>query len=84
MATRATAANTNAPITQVEASREERMSSSQKRLLFRMAAERGVPTDRIQKWLENVGMKPLVEFTLRDASALIDKLKANGHAEAAP
>jgi hypothetical protein len=77
------AANGNAPAPQPEP-RDDRMTHSQRRLLFRIAAERGLEADRIQKWLENVGLKPLADFTVSDASKLIDKLKANGHAGAAP
>ena len=59
---------------------EDLMTAAQRRLLFRIAAERGVPTDEIQKWLENHwGLKGLDTISKYEASRLIEKLKANGH-----
>lgn len=65
--------------------RDDLMSSAQRRLLFRIAAERGVAADDIGKWLENhVGLKSIKTWSKADASRLIERLKANGHAGAAP
>lgn len=78
-----TAANANAPAPQGE-QRDDLMTSAQRRLLFRIAAERGVPTDEISRWLENhAGLKPLTQWGKHEASRLIEKLKSNGHAGAA-
>ena len=79
----ATAANGNAAPHASDA-RGDLMTPAQRRLLFRIGAERGVPTDQIGKWLENVGLKPLAQLDKHEASRLIEKLKANGHAGAAP
>lgn len=79
-----TPANANAPAPQPEM-REDLMTPAQRRLLFRIAAERGVATENIQRWLEeHLGLKPLKTIGKYEASRLIERLKANGHAEAAP
>jgi hypothetical protein len=65
--------------------RDDLMTSAQRRLLFRIAAEHGVATDDIQQWLEDHwGLKPLRTISKAEASRLIEKLKSNGHAGAAP
>ena len=65
--------------------RSDLMSHAQRRLLFRIAAERGVAIDDIGKWLENHwGLKDMRTWSKTEASRLIEKLKANGHAGAAP
>ena len=64
------------------------MTSAQRRLLFRIAAERGVATDDIARWLENHnGLKALSQWGKAEASRLIERLKGqngnggqNGHA----
>jgi hypothetical protein len=79
----AVAANANVPTPPPEM-RDDLMTSAQRRLLFRIAAERGVATDDIGKWLENhVGLKSIKTWSKADASRLIEKLKANGHANGA-
>lgn len=79
-----TAANTNAPAPNTEV-RDDLMTPAQRRLLFRIAAERGVPTDEIAGWLEtHWGLKSLKTISKHEASRLIEKLKSNGHAGAAP
>lgn len=78
-----TAANANVQAPQAE-QRDDLMTSAQRRLLFRIAAERGVPTGEIGHWLENhAGLKPLTQWGKHEASRLIEKLKSNGHAGAA-
>lgn len=74
-------ANTNAP---AQEQRADLMTPAQRRLLFRIAAERGVTTDDTPKWLEtHVGLKALKTWSKADASRLIERLKSNGHAGAA-
>lgn len=65
--------------------RDDLMSQPQRRLLFRMAAERGVEPGEISKWLENhVGLKDIRIWSKADASRLIERLKGqNGHGQAA-
>ncbi len=76
-------ANGNASASPVEP-RDDLMTSAQRRLLFRIAAERGVAPDEISRWLENhVGLKDIRTWSKTDASRLIERLKANGHAGAA-
>jgi len=78
-------ANTNASAAPRFEPRDDLMTPAQRRLLFRIAAERGVVPDDIAKWLENhVGLKPLKTLGKREASMLIERLTANGHAGAAP
>lgn len=78
-------ANVNAPAAPQREPRDDLMTSAQRRFLFRIAAERGVPTDEIANWLENrVGLKGIKTWSKTDASRLIEKLKSNGHAGAAP
>ena len=64
--------------------RDDLMTQAQRRLLYRMAAERGVAVDGIQQWLENhVGLKPLKTIGKFEASRLIERLKGqngSGHA----
>jgi hypothetical protein len=88
-----TASNTSAAAHAPEA-REVReavadlMTSAQRRLLFRIAAERGVASDDIARWLENHnGLKALSQWGKAEASRLIERLKGqngnggqNGHA----
>jgi hypothetical protein len=75
-------ANGNAP----SEPRDDLMTQAQRRLLFRIAAERGVATEGIAKWLEDhAGLKDIRSWSKVDASRLIERLKAqNGHAQAAP
>ena len=75
-------ANGNAPAEP----RDDLMTQAQRRLLFRIAAERGVATEGIAKWLEDhAGLKDIRSWSKVDASRLIERLKAqNGHAQAAP
>lgn len=81
----AAAANTNATPTTPEPMRDDLMTPAQRRLLFRIAAERGVATGDIQQWLENHwGFKSLKTLGKYEASRLIEKLTQNGHAGAAP
>lgn len=78
-------ANANVPETVAIVSRDDLMTPAQRRLLFRIAAERGVATDDIAKWLENhCGLKGLRGWSKTDASRVIERLKANGHAGSAP
>ncbi len=76
-------ANGNAAPIPAEA-RDDLMTQAQRRLLYRMAAERGVAVDGIQQWLENhVGLKPLKTLGKFEASRLIERLKGqngSGHA----
>lgn len=78
------AANTNeTPITS-EPVRDDLMTPAQRRLLFRIAAERGIAAEGIQAWLENhIGLKPLKTIGKFEASKLIERLTHNGHAGAA-
>lgn len=79
------AANTNATSTTPAPGRDDLMTPAQRRLLFRIAAERGVATGDIQQWLENHwGFKSLKTLGKYEASRLIEKLTQNGHAGAAP
>ena len=72
-----TVGSSAAPIAPVEL---DLMTSAQRRLLFRIAAERGVATDDIVMWLEgHVDKKPLKTLGKFEASRLIERLKANGH-----
>jgi hypothetical protein len=66
--------------------RDDLMTQAQRRLLFRLAAERGVATEGIAKWLEDhAGLKDLRSWSKADASRLIERLKAqNGHVQAVP
>ena len=75
-------ANGNAPTEP----RDDLMTQAQRRLLFRIAAERGVATEGIAKWLEDhAGLKDIRSWSKADASRLIERLKAqNGHAQAVP
>lgn len=76
-------ANANSVPIGVE-SRDDLMTQAQRRLLYRLAAERGVAVDGIQQWLENhVGLKSLKTLGKFEASRLIERLKGqngNGHA----
>ena len=79
----ASAANANAP-SQPAGQRDDLMTAAQRRLLFRIAAERGVAPDDVAKWLEtHIGLKDIRTWSKTDASRLIERLKANGHAGAA-
>jgi hypothetical protein len=62
------------------------MTQAQRRLLFRIAAERGVAADDIARWLEDhAGLKDIRTWSKVDASRLIERLKSqNGHAPAVP
>jgi hypothetical protein len=62
------------------------MTQAQRRLLFRIAAERGVATEDIARWLEDhAGLKDIRSWSKTDASRLIERLKAqNGHGQAVP
>jgi hypothetical protein len=75
-------ANGNAPTEP----RDDLMTQAQRRLLFRIAAERGVATDDIARWLEDhTGLKDIRTWSKVDASRLIERLKnQNGHAPAVP
>jgi hypothetical protein len=75
-------ANGNAP----SGPRDDLMTQAQRRLLFRIAADRGVATEDIAKWLEDhAGLKDIRLWSKVDASRLIERLKAqNGHAQAVP
>jgi len=72
-------ANGNAP----SGPRDDLMTQAQRRLLFRIAADRGVATEDIAKWLEDhAGLKDIRLWSKVDASRLIERLKAqNGHAQ---
>jgi hypothetical protein len=72
-------ANGNAPS-------DDLMTQAQRRLLFRIAAERGVATDDIAKWLETcAGLKDIRSWSKIEASRLIERLKSqNGHSQAVP
>lgn len=75
----ATAANGNAA--SAGESRADLMTQAQRRLLFRLAAERDVQPDDIGKWLEShCGLKDIRTWSKVDASRLIERLKANGQA----
>lgn len=79
----ASPANANAPSQPAE-QRDDLMTAAQRRLLFRIAAERGVAPDDVAKWLESyVGLKDIRTWSKTDASRLIERLKSNGHAGAA-
>lgn len=79
----ASPANANAP-SQPPEPRDDLMTAAQRRLLFRIAAERGIAPDDVAKWLENhVGLKDIRTWSKAEASRLIERLKANGHAGAA-
>ena len=75
-------ANGNAP----PGPRDDLMTQAQRRLLFRIAAERGVATEDIARWLEDhAGLKGIRTWSKADASRLIERLKAqNGHGQAVP
>jgi hypothetical protein len=75
-------ANGNAP----SEPRDDLMTQAQRRLLFRIAAERGVATEDIAKWLETyAGLKDMRSWSKIEASRLIERLKAqNGHSQAVP
>jgi hypothetical protein len=75
-------ANGNAP----SEPRDDLMTQAQRRLLFRIAAERGVATDDIAKWLETcAGLKDIRSWSKIEASRLIERLKSqNGHSQAVP
>jgi len=75
-------ANGNAPTEP----RDDLMTQAQRRLLFRIAAERGVATEGIARWLEDhAGLKDIRTWSKAEASRLIERLKAqNGHAQAVP
>jgi len=75
-------ANGNAPTEP----RDDLMTQAQRRLLFRIAAERGVATDDIAKWLETcAGLKDMRSWSKIEASRLIERLKSqNGHSQAVP
>jgi hypothetical protein len=75
-------ANGNAPAEP----RDDLMTQAQRRLLFRIAAERGVATEDIARWLEDhAGLKDIRSWSKADASRLIERLKAqNGHGQAVP
>ena len=78
-------ANGNSSVLPQTEPRDDLMSPAQRRLLFRIAAERGIATDDIEKWLENhCGLKGLRNWSKTDASRVIERLKANGHAGAVP
>jgi hypothetical protein len=66
--------------------RDDLMTQAQRRLLFRIAAERGVATEDIARWLEDhAGLKGIRSWSKADASRLIERLKAqNGHGQAVP
>jgi hypothetical protein len=66
--------------------RDDLMTQAQRRLLFRIAAERGVATEDIARWLEDhAGLKDLRSWSKADASRVIERLKAqNGHGQAVP
>jgi hypothetical protein len=66
--------------------RDDLMTQAQRRLLFRIAAERGVATEDIARWLEDhAGLKDIRIWSKADASRLIERLKAqNGHGQAVP
>jgi hypothetical protein len=75
-------ANGNAP----SGPHDDLMTQAQRRLLFRIAADRGVATEDIAKWLEDhAGLKDIRLWSKVEASRLIERLKAqNGHAQAVP
>lgn len=75
-------ANGNAP----SGPRDDLMTQAQRRLLFRIAADRGVATEDIAKRLEDhAGLKDIRHWSKVDASRLIERLKAqNGHSQAVP
>lgn len=75
-------ANGNAPAEP----RDDLMTQAQRRLLFRIAAERGVAADDITRWLEDhAGLKDIRTWSKVEASRLIERLKGqNGHAQAVP
>ena len=65
--------------------RDDLMTAAQRRLLFRLAAERGVAAPDIQQWLENHwGFKSLKTLGKHEASRLIERLTQNGHAGGTP
>jgi hypothetical protein len=59
------------------------MSDAQKRLLFRIAFERGHEGDRARAWLHTeLGVDSLGKVSRRAASAFIDRQKSNGNGRA--
>lgn len=56
----------------------EPMSEAQSRLLFRLAAERGVPAEQGKSWLEGeLGLTDLYTLSRREASQAIDRLRSD-------
>lgn len=73
----------SAPAAPARSEEPRRASEAQRRLIFRLATERGVKVEEIATWIEQRFELPSAKaMTTSEASRVIEELKAtNGHAE---